>query len=219
VSGARLSIVRVMPFFSDRYGGPVVQARLVCKELAARGHRLRVISSDLGLEPTVPREEWLDRDGYRVWHGRAGLLQRRPPYPAGSLRPAIEAALSDTDVLCLNVGLTMLNDTGRRLARSRGVPYVYNAEGALCPDRLRVKRLAKRAFLRLVERPLLREAAALQAVSARERDDLIRQGAAPARITVVPNGVAEPPPVTGAERAAVAGDVDTAGAAATSSPA
>ena len=104
----------------------------------------------------------------------------------------LHAALDGADVLCLNVGLTLLNRTAARLAERTGVPYVFNAEGALCPTRLRVKRLRKAAFLRCIERPLLRGAAALQATTAREASDLEQQGADPSRIRIVPNGVVMP---------------------------
>jgi histidinol-phosphate phosphatase family protein len=194
MSPRRLRIVRVMPWFdpATRFGGPVTQAREVCRALAARGHEVRVLTTDIGIGDDLPRDAWIARDGYHVWYGRARPWHRKAPYPAPFLRRPLVEALAGADVLCLNVGLTLLNDLAARLARRAGVPWVYNAEGALDPVRLRNRRLSKRLFLRLFERSLLRGAAAVQAVSEAEARHLALQGADPSRLHLVPNGVELP---------------------------
>src|SRR5690606_11972911 len=118
-------------------------------------------------------------------------------YPAPvRMLEAVHEALARAEVLCLNVGLTLLNRAAARAAQRVAVPYVYNAEGALCPVRLRIKRLRKRAFVHLVERPLLAGADAVQALTAAEARYLEQQHGVPrSRIRVVPNGVAPPPAV------------------------
>lgn len=187
-----LRIVRVMPFFHLRFGGSVAQALATCAELAARGHDVRVVTADLGQPPEVPRDAWSTRDGFQVWYGRVGALGRVPPYWQPQLRAPLAACLPGADVLCLHVGLTMTNSMARRLASRHAVPYVYNAEGALCPTRLRDKALRKRVFLALHERRTLREAAAIHALTQKEAHDAVAQGADPHRVHVVPNGVALP---------------------------
>lgn len=188
---ASLDIVRVMPFCdpNNRYGGCVAQARATSARLAARGHRVQLITSDLGVDPRIPRDTWQEVDGYRVYYAATRAWHRQPPYLPARIGAALEPALAGADVLCLNVGLTVVNARARSAARRHGVPYVYNAEGALCPQRLRQRRFAKSVFLRTHERRVLRSAAALHAVTPIEADDLARQGADPARIHVIPNGV------------------------------
>jgi glycosyltransferase involved in cell wall biosynthesis len=103
--------------------------------------------------------------------------------------PPLERVVGDADVVCLNVGLTLINVLARRVARDCGVPYVYNAEGALCPRRLRSRGLAKWIFRACFERRVLADAAAVQAVTHREASDLEREGVPMERIHVIPNGI------------------------------
>ncbi len=184
-----LRIVRVMPFFEPRYGGCVVQGREVARRLGARGHDVRVVTTDLGVAPSVPREQWVEQDGYRIYRARTRAANRVVPYWVPMLRRPLDEALAGADVLCMNVGLTLTNALARRVASRHAVPYVYNAEGALCPYRLALKGKRKRVFVRCFERRILRDAAALQAVTQKEVADLEALTAAPARIHLVPNGV------------------------------
>ncbi|MHC5063875.1 MAG: glycosyltransferase [Planctomycetota bacterium] len=186
-----LNILRVIPFFepASSFGGSVSQAAASSAELAGRGHRVSVLTSDLGIGAGLERDCWIERDGYRVFYAAARGSQTRPPYPAAISAAVMAAAMQEADLVCMNVGLTLLNRKVRQLAGDQGLPYVYNAEGALCPLRLKDKRLAKLAFLTLFERRIIREASALQAVTEKEKRDLLRQGAEAKKVHVIPNAV------------------------------
>lgn len=197
-----LRIVRVLPFYGNRHGGPVVQARLVNRELVARGHRVVVLSSDLDQPEATPRDTWCEHDGCRTFFARAGALAGVPPFvPPRAARAALAEALGDCDVATVNVGLSRWGNLLATLGRRAGVPFVYNAEGALDPVRLRVKRWRKVAFVALCERPVLRAAAAVHAVTTAEAADVARLGGDPARVHVIPNGVVLPPEPTAEQRA------------------
>jgi glycosyltransferase involved in cell wall biosynthesis len=188
----RLRIVKVMPFFapSPRLGGSAAQARLVCGGLAAAGHDVRVLTTDLWLAGDVPRDAFVDELGCRVLYCRTRPWHRVPPYlPPRRLAAAVRGAVGDADIVCSNVGLSLLHRVVRSSCRRAGVPYVHNAEGALCPLRLQVKRRRKALFVRAVERAVLRDAAALQAVTDKEAADLVALGASAERVHVIPNGV------------------------------
>lgn len=189
---SRLRIVRLIPFFHHRWGGCVAQGFATSAALAARGHHVRVLTADIEQPPEVPRDAWVPRDGYQVWYARVGALGRVPPYWQPQLAAPLRTCLRDADVLCVNVGLSLTGAMARKLARGAGVPYVYNAEGALCPVRLRDKALRKRAFLALFERRVLRDAGAIHAVTRKEAADVVAQGADAARVHVVPNAVVVP---------------------------
>ncbi len=191
-----MKIVKVMPFFApaSAFGGTVTQADTVCARLAARGHQVRVVTSDLGQAADLPRAQWVSRNGYQVYYAPTKRWHNWPPYPPPAMGMPLREALKDADVLTLNVGLTLVNALVRRCAQEAGVPYIYNAEGALCPQRLRIKGMGKWLFLRLYERRILRDAAALHAVTQKEAGDLALQlGSAqhgkPDRIHVIANGV------------------------------
>lgn len=198
-----LRLVKVLPFLSERFGGSVVQARLLCRELARRGHRVRIVTGDLGQDAAVPRARWLEQDGCEVWHAATLPWHRVPPYWPPAIAAPLRQVLADADLLCNNVGLTLMGARACRLARSVGVPYVCNAEGAYCPERLAIKRLRKRVFLRLVERPMLARAAAVQALTAKDADDIVALGVPRARVHVVPNGVPPAAGMSAIERAAM----------------
>ena len=180
-----------MPFFApaSRFGGVVSQAAKVCALLAERGHRVRVVTTDNQIPEAFPRAQWIDREGYQVYYAPTRPWNRTPPYWTPSIGPALEEAMEDARLCCLNVGLTLSNSIASRIARRHRVPFVYNAEGALCPTRLRIKEWRKRAFLSLIERPLLAGAAACHATTAKEARDLEAQGADPDHVFQVPNGV------------------------------
>ncbi len=185
-----LYIVHALPFFdpATRFGGPVAQLRRVCRELAARGHHVSVVTTDLEIGPALPRDQWVERDGYRVWYATAHRLGRWAPYYAPRIREPLDACLPDTDVLHLSLSFTHLNIVARRRAAAHAVPYVYTPRSCLDPVRLRQRRVLKLGFLALHERRIIRDAAAVHVLTDVERGQAMRQGARPDQCVVIPNG-------------------------------
>lgn len=187
-----LRIVHAIPFAwpATRFGGPVAQLARICPALAARGHEVRLVTTDLGIPEEVPRDTWVEHEGYRIWYGRTrGPLERVAPYWEPMLYQPLRNATLGADILHLHLGLTLLNAMGRKTARNLGVPYIYAPRGSLSPRRLQDRRLSKTLFVSLFERRVIRDAAALHALTPVEVDDLTRLGAAPDRIYIVPNSV------------------------------
>ena len=114
-----LTIVRAMPFFAPatQFGGVISQARETSRKLAARGHRVRVVTTDNGQPDHTPRDTWIEQDGYEVYYARTTALHRGVPYWTPSIREPLLQALPEADVLQLNVGLTLTNALARKLAR------------------------------------------------------------------------------------------------------
>lgn len=188
---ASLEIVRALPFFGVEHGGPIAQAKLVDQELVARGHQVTRVASALGQPDDVPQDRFFEHQGVRCFFASARGAACAPPYPVPrAAHAALRDAMQTADVATCNVGLSLWARAVSRAATAARVPWVYNVEGALDPHRLTVKRLRKRAFIMLFERPALRSAAALQAVTPTEANALAAAGAPSERIHVVPNGVA-----------------------------
>ena len=61
-----LRILRVLPFFEPAtgFGGSVSHAAAVSERLAAWGHRVRVLTTDHGVDQSVPRNQWVPYRGY-----------------------------------------------------------------------------------------------------------------------------------------------------------
>ncbi len=187
----RLRLTYLAPFYdpATQFGGPIVILRELCQSMAERGHVVRVVANDVGIDENFPRDQWLERDGYYIWYGRGGLLSKYAPYYTPHLRRPLNEALADSDLLHMPLGLTLVNALGRRLARQHGVPYVYSPQGVLCPHRLLDRRWSKWLFLHLFERRVVRDAAALQALTRKEYEDLRGQGGRPEQIHTIPNGI------------------------------
>ena len=81
------------------------------------------------------------------------------------------------------------------LAREAGKPYIIAAHGMLEGWALQQKKLKKTLYSLLVERPNLRGAACLQALTRAEADDYRRFGLKNP-VAVIPNGVDVPPQVS-----------------------
>jgi glycosyltransferase involved in cell wall biosynthesis len=185
-----LSIVHALPLFdpATRLGEPVAQLRRLCRALAERGHRVDVVTTELHMGLTTPREQWVEREGFRVWYARAHRFGRFAPYYCPRAAAAVEEALRTADLLHLSLSFTHMNVAGREAALRHGVPYVYSPRMELDPARLRQRRFSKSAFLLLYERAIIRDAAAVHVLTEAEREHLLRQGARPDRIVLIPNG-------------------------------
>lgn len=190
---ASLNIVRALPFFGVEHGGPIAQAKRVDQELVARGHQVTRVTTALGQLDAVPRDRFFEHQGVRCFFASARGAACVPPYPIPrAAQSALRDAMQAADVATCNVGLSLWARAVSRAANSARVPWVYNVEGALDPHRLTMKRLRKRAFIALFERPALRSATAIQAVTRTEASALAAVGAPLDRIHVVPNGVVLP---------------------------
>ncbi|WP_146115492.1 MULTISPECIES: glycosyltransferase [Pirellulaceae] len=200
-----LKIVKVIPYPLPvlRFGGPVVQAQVVCRELAARGHEVRVLTTDIDLPQEFPRDKWIENDGYQIRYTSTSPHHRMPPFYTPGIRRPLQEILAEADVVQTNIGLTLTNEMVRKLTGRVGVPYVYNAEGALCPKRLQIKSIEKKLFRYCYENRIVREAAVCQAVSQYERETLLEWGVHPERIAVIPNGFSLPPIETWESRQAI----------------
>ena len=188
-----LRIIYTIPFFypATRFGGPVSVLSDCCRELARRGHDVRVITLDFGVKASQTADRWIEHDGYRIWYVRTKGINRIAPYFGyGIRRPLIdERTLESADLLHMHVGLTYLNAVARDAASRLEVPYVYSPHGCLCPIRMRYRGSAKTAFVALFERRIMRDAARLHALTEKEEADFVRLGADIGKIRVIPNGI------------------------------
>src|SRR2546421_472681 len=80
-----------------------------------------------------------------------------------------------------------------RAARNVGIPYVLSPRGMLVKDLIaRRSRLAKSAWIRLIERANVEQATAIHLTSQLEAAELARFGWRLPRLAVIPNATDEP---------------------------
>lgn len=187
-----------------RMGGPIESIAGTAEELAARGHRIVVFTTnanlDRDLDLEVPLNEPVQVDGVEVWYfKRSELLGRflsRSSYLASSvgflysrpLRDALRSCIHDFDIVHVHTPFVYPTIVAGSTALAADVPLVFGFRGAIDPHRLRYRSLKKQLFIRLVLRRLVQRASALIALTEYERR-AYQQAGFSAPCYVVPNGV------------------------------
>ncbi|MCP9485415.1 MAG: glycosyltransferase [Gaiellaceae bacterium MAG52_C11] len=174
------------------FGGPVWVARELTEGLAARGHRVDVVTTSLRSigEPPAERVRTHTRTqaGVHV-HELATPLRYRWMGITPSL-PLVLRSLPRPDVVHVFGYRDAVTTLTAAWAHACSIPYVFE------PLDMYVRRYRnvplKRAFDRMVGEKVARGAALVLAVSELERAELIAAGLAPARVVVRPNGFPAP---------------------------
>jgi glycosyltransferase involved in cell wall biosynthesis len=189
-----VKILHVVPtyFPARRYGGPIVSVHGLCKSLAARGHEVHVLTTNVDGDATldVPVGREVDVDGVSVRYFPS-------PFPRLYWSPEMRRALRDVhdyDVVHIHAVYLWPGVAAARAARAAGVPYVISPRGMLVPELIRQKsRAMKTLWLQLVERRGFAHASAIHFTSRLEWEDAKRVGIPLPSPLVIPNGVDIPP--------------------------
>ncbi|MDX1541206.1 MAG: glycosyltransferase [Geminicoccaceae bacterium] len=191
-----MKLVHVVPSYwpAVRYGGPVRSVHGLCAGLAAGGHDVRVLTTNIdgaGVSD-VPLDRPVERDGVQISYFAPGLGRRL--YRAPALADALRRSLAAADVVHLHAVYLWPGFAAARLAARAGVPYVVSPRGMLVRDLIeRKSRLAKTLWITLVERRTLARAGAIHVTSEAEAAALRHLGLDLAPVVLVPNGVDLPP--------------------------
>jgi len=184
------------------FGGPVVVARELTTRLAARGHRVEVVTTSLTAV-----------DGAGTWHSRTTemegvrVLYLATPahYRWMGLTPTLPLELHRAerpDVVHVFGFRDPVTTAVAAWARLHGIPYVFEPLGMF---RARLRKVAlKRALDATLYRGVASGAAVVAVSSSLEREDVAASGAVPdGRIHVRGNGFPAPYVVAPADRAAL----------------
>lgn len=190
-----MKILHVVPtyFPAVRYGGPIHSVHGLCNALAEAGHDVHVYTTavDGPGDLDVPLAVVTLVDRVKVHYFPSRWLRRL--YWSPSMRRALQADIPGFDIVHLHSIFLWPTLAAARISKQYGVPYLVAPRGMLVKELVRMKgRLQKRAWLALVERRTLSEAAALHATSESERQAIVEFGYPIPTIEVVPNGVRLP---------------------------
>ncbi len=189
-----------------RLGGPILSVSGLAERLAARGHEVTVFAStsnldeDLDVQPNTPTQV----DGVCVWYFRREEFLHRwlPFFPylskgmgyiyAPDMARELERLVPRVDLVHTHVSFIYPTYAAARAARRHGKPLLYHQRGVFDPARLRFRSVKKRMYIGMIERPILRGASTLVALTEAERASYRALGVQ-TRCRIVPNAIdAEP---------------------------
>jgi glycosyltransferase involved in cell wall biosynthesis len=198
-----VKLLHVVPTYLPawRHGGPILAVHGLCKALAARGHQVTVLTTDVhgAGRLDVPLGRPVAIDGVEVRYFRVHPPRRL--YWAPGLAAAAREEVARFDAVHLHSVFLWPTTAAARAAERAGVPYVLSPRGMLVPELIRSRgRWRKLAWLALAERRTIERATALHATSALEAADAARLGYSLPPVAVVANGI-DPAPWDGAAAA------------------
>lgn len=185
-----------------RIGGPVHSVSEAAERLVKLGHEVTVFTSNSNLdeELDVPTGVPVDVDGVEVWYFRTEEpLKRYLPFVsylsrsmgflyAPGMRAELDRLVPRMDVVHTHMPFVYPTYAAARAALRHGKPLFYHQRGVFDPERLRFRGLKKRLFIRAFERPVMRKAATLIALTGAEEESYRALGVdTPCR--VIPNGI------------------------------
>jgi glycosyltransferase involved in cell wall biosynthesis len=175
-------------------GGPDLTVYKLCTELRRLGVSVDVVCTNLATKNTVIQSKTFQREieGVRVFY-----LKTKKLFPLGKhsfglfyvpeLRPFIKFHIRKYDVLHIHGFRDYLTLIGAREAAAARVPFIINPRGTLPYQGHSL--IAKSVYDIVSGKKILKEAAALIALSNREVDNYRRLGVDRSRIRVINNGI------------------------------
>jgi glycosyltransferase involved in cell wall biosynthesis len=183
--------------FLDK-GGPTVKVRSLARGLAARGHKVTVLTADLGLDQETARRlgavrhDWgwsAEDDGVEAIYLRVLGHYRALTWNPGALRWC-RRSMGSYDVAHIYGMYDLLGPVAAHVCHERGVPYLVEPMGMYRPIVRNIP--LKWAYRWLIGDRILRHARFLVATSEQEREELESGGIPPVQIVVRRNGIEFP---------------------------
>jgi len=194
-----------------RLGGPIVSVSAAAEMLVRKGHEVVVVSTNANNdeEMDVPLGVPVDVDGVQVWYFRRQEPLRTllpfVPYLSRSIgfmyspemRKALDRLVPGVDVVHTQGPFVYPSYAAARAAFRHRKPLVYSQRGCFAEERLQFRGAKKRLYIAAVERPIMKRASSLVALTEAERASYRALGVQ-TPVEIIPNGVALPPPRAGA---------------------
>lgn len=185
-----------------RLGGPVWSISALAEGMAARGHRVTVFTTNgNGSEDLdVPTDRAVTVDGVTVrYFRREEPFKRYVPWfkylsqsngylYTPDLVPEMRAMVGSVDVVHTQMPFVYPTQAAARLAIAGRRPLFYSQRGVFDPSRLQFRSWKKSLYVRLIERPIMRRATGLVALTPEEISSFQALGVK-TPVHLVPNGI------------------------------
>ena len=185
-----MRILQVTPYFAPAwaYGGPPRVMHDYAVGLAARGHDVDVLTSDVldDVSRARPLRETMDGVDVRRFPNISNTLAWRTKkyLPRGLLRELARTA-GRYDAVHVTDVRTYLTAAAHLTTAARGVPFVLSAHGSL-PASTGLRGAVKRVYDAALVRPMLRRASVLLAQTDHEAELYRRFGGRPEAVRLLP---------------------------------
>ncbi len=184
-----MKILLLIPALGTVYGGPSKLLPLLAAELARRGLRIDLVTTDADGKATldVPVGRWLEQDGYRQqYFRRLGTAEYKLSVP---LAAWLARHVAEYDLVHIHSDFNFPVLAAAAMCRWRKVPYLLTPHGMLEPWALGYKAWKKRFYYEWIERPfVLRGARALHVLNRSEAANIEALKLGPP-VVVLPNGI------------------------------
>lgn len=185
-----------------RLGGPIWSISALAEGMVARGHTVTVFATNgNGHEDLdVPTDRVVDVDGVSVrYFRRTEPFRRYLPWLkyvsqsigylyTADLVPAMRSILERVDIVHTQMPFVYPTQAAARLALAHGAPLFYSQRGVFDPARLQFRSWKKSLYIRLVERPIMRRATGLVALTPDEVTSFRAVGVE-TPVHLIPNGI------------------------------
>jgi glycosyltransferase involved in cell wall biosynthesis len=185
-----------------RVGGPIHSVSAAAERLIRKGHEVIIFTTNANLDEDldVPTDRPIDVDGVQVWYFKheEPIKKWLPfiPYLSKSTgflyAPAMRAQLArivpSVDIVHTQLPFMYPTYAAGWAAIRHQKPLFYHQRGVFDPDRLKFRGLKKLLYIKAIERPIMRRATTLIALTEAEVNSYRALGVqTPCRI--IPNGV------------------------------
>lgn len=185
-----------------RLGGPILSVSAVAERLVGRGHRVTAFTTDSNLDEDldVPLDQPVGVNGVEVWYfHREEFVKRWLPFIpylsrsigflyAPKMACQLDRLVPQVDLVHTHMPFVYPCYAAARAANRFRKPLFYHQRGVFDPERLKSRSLKKRLYIDMVERPIMRRATTLVALTEAEVESYrALEIETPCRI--VPNGI------------------------------
>jgi glycosyltransferase involved in cell wall biosynthesis len=185
-----------------RVGGPIHTVSAAAERLVRKGHEVIVFTTNSNLDEDldVPINQPIDVDGVQVWYFKCEepIQKWLPfiPYLSKSMgflyTPAMRAELDrivpSVDVVHTQMPFVYPTYAAGRAAIRHQKPLFYHQHGVFDPERLKFRGMKKMLYIKTIERPIMRRATTLIALTEAEVRSYRALGVQ-TPCCVIPNGV------------------------------
>lgn len=179
-----MKILQVIPFFSPKYGGTVNSTYILSKELSKTGHEVTILTTNINQDKKYIGS--IEKEGVIVvnlpYVFNFGLLIYSP-----EIKKWLDVNLKNFDIIHMHNFRSYQNNVVMTYAKKFNIPYILQARGSVLP--IFEKQKLKKLYDLVWGNKILKNAAAVIALTKEEARQYIDMGVDKDKIKIIPNSI------------------------------